>query len=192
LVDIQKSPVSHPDGGFVFGGTRFAAPDGDMNQWAKERPVQTAIVLMAGISAEEVILECHLRESWLGDLRILRIGHGWLEGMSDLPREMFRYLNEAHEAVTRNETAIRRVADALLSSGRLNVDEIADLVDVPFAGDERNRMTERGLVQQQRRDRRDVRDEVEHAEDSCSFLIQTHAASLSPRSQADFYVPRTL
>jgi hypothetical protein len=133
-VDIKRSPVSHPDGGFVFGGTRFAAPDGDMNQWAKERPVETAIVLMAGISAEEVILECHLRESWLGDLRILRIGHGWLEGMSDLPREMFRYLNEAHEAGTRNATAIRRVADARLSSGRLHVAEIADLAQ-PLVGE---------------------------------------------------------
>ncbi|HCG01757.1 MAG TPA: hypothetical protein DEV93_14595 [Chloroflexi bacterium] len=126
-VDIQSDPVSHPDGGFIFGGIRFDAPNGDMNEWARERPVETAIVLMAGKCAEELILGSHLRESWSGDLRILRIGHGWLEGMSDLPHEMFRYLNDAHDAVTRHETTIRRVADVLLRKGRLTADEVAHL-----------------------------------------------------------------
>jgi hypothetical protein len=128
-IDIQLDPVLHPDGGFIFGGTRFDAPDGDMNTLARERPAETAVVLMAGLCAEEVVLGSHLRESWMGDLRIVRIGHGWLDGMSELPPELFDYLNDAHDAVTRSEMSIRKVADLLFRRGRLTGDQIAELTE---------------------------------------------------------------
>lgn len=127
-VDIQSDPVAHPDGGVIFGGARFAAPDDDMNEWARAQPAETAVVLMAGMCAEEVVLGCHLRESWMGDVRIVRIGHGWLEGRADLPSELVDYLNDAYDAVTASETAIRTVADVLLRAGRLTADEIAVLI----------------------------------------------------------------
>jgi hypothetical protein len=127
-VDIGSDPVAHPDGGFIFGGVRFDAPDGDMNRWAQAQPVETAVVLMAGMCAEEVLLGYHLRESWMGDLRIVRIGHGWLEGMTVLPPEMLIYINDAHEAVTRSEAAISAVAGALLREAHLTATEIAALV----------------------------------------------------------------
>jgi hypothetical protein len=126
-VDIESDPVDHPDGGFIFGGTRFDTPDGDMNAWARERRGDSALVLMAGLCAEEVVFGSHLRESWLGDLRILRIGHGWLEGRAEIPHEVFRYINDAHDAVTRKEASVRAVADELFRRGRLTGDEVAEL-----------------------------------------------------------------
>jgi len=33
----------------------------------------------------------------MGDLRIMRIGHGWLDGMTDLPPEVLIYINDAHQ-----------------------------------------------------------------------------------------------
>lgn len=127
-VDIGSDPVAHPDGGFIFGGVRFDAPDGDMNRWAQAQPIETAVVLMAGMCAEEVLLGCHLRESWMGDVRIVRIGHGWLGGMTVLPPEMLNYINDSHQAVTRSEAAISVVAGALLREARLTATEIAALV----------------------------------------------------------------
>jgi hypothetical protein len=125
---IQSEPVAHPDGGFVFGGARFDAPDGDMNEWAKARPAETAVVLMAGMCAEEVVLGCHLSESWMGDVRIARIGHGWIGyGTADQSR-MFGYINDAHDEVAASEAGIRTVANALLQTGRLTADEIALLM----------------------------------------------------------------
>jgi hypothetical protein len=107
---------------------RFDAPEGDMNRWARAQPIETAVVLMAGICAEEVLLGCHLRESWMGDVRIVRISHGWLDGMTEFPPEMFVYINDAHQAVTRSEVAISAVAGALLREGRLTSAEITALV----------------------------------------------------------------
>ena len=127
-VDIGSDPVAHPDGGFIFGGVRFDAPEGDMKRWARAQPIETAVVLMAGICAEEVLLGCHLRESWMGDVRIVRISHGWLDGMTEFPPEMFVYINDAHQAVTRSEVAISAVAGALLREGRLTSAEITALV----------------------------------------------------------------
>jgi hypothetical protein len=106
-IEIESDPVAHPEGGFIFGGVRFVAADGDMNEWAKAQPADAAVVLMAGFCAEEVLLGCHLRESWEGDMRIMRIGHGWLVGTADRVPQMFGYVNAAHEAVMQNQTAIR-------------------------------------------------------------------------------------
>ncbi len=127
-VDIGSDPVAQPDGGSIFGGVRFDAPGGDMNRWAQAQPTETAVVLMAGMCAEEVLLGCHLRESWMGDLRIMRIGHGWLDGMTDLPPEVLIYINDAHQLVTRSEAAIGAVAGALLREARLTATEITALV----------------------------------------------------------------
>jgi hypothetical protein len=44
-----------------------------------------------------------------------------------------------------------------------------------------DRVVEHRLEEQQRRDRRDEGDEVEHAEDSRPFLIQTHPLNPFPR-----------
>lgn len=118
-VDINLTPTPHPDGGLIVGGTRFDAPGGDMNALARERPTETAVALMAGLCAEEVILGAHLHESWIGDLRILRIGHGWTDGLSQIPPEVIKYLNEAHDAVTRSENPIQAVAEQLYETGHL-------------------------------------------------------------------------
>jgi hypothetical protein len=127
-IDIQSDPVAHPDGGFIFGGVRFVAPHDDMNEWADAHPAEAAVVLMAGFCAEEVLLRCHLRESWEGDVRIMRIGHGWLVGMADHVPEMFGYVNAAHEAVTQNQTVIRDVANVLLARGRMTANEVEALI----------------------------------------------------------------
>jgi ATP-dependent Zn protease len=118
-VDINLSPTPHPDGGLIAGGTRFDAPGGDIHALARERPAETAIALMAGLCSEEVILGAHLRESWIGDLRILRIGHGWTDGPREMPSEIVSYLNEAHETVTRNRNSIQAVAEQLHETGYL-------------------------------------------------------------------------
>jgi hypothetical protein len=108
----------------IAGGTRFDAPGGDMNALARKRPTETAVALMAGLCAEEVILGAHLRESWHGDLRILRIGHGWTDGLSQIPPEIITYLNAAHEAVTRSQIAIQAVAEQLDRAGHLTGDQV--------------------------------------------------------------------
>jgi len=82
---------------------------------------------MAGLCAEEVILGAHLRESWIGDLRILRIGHGWIDGMRQLPPELISYLNEAHAAVTQKETQIQAIAKLLARTGHLTGDQLNSL-----------------------------------------------------------------
>ena len=48
---------------------------------------------------------------------------------------------------------------------------------MPSACDVGDGMVEDRLVERQRRDRRDVRDQVEHAKDTRSLLVQTHARS---------------
>jgi hypothetical protein len=126
-VAIDLTPSLHPDGGVVFAGTRFDAPGGDMNALARERPAETAVALMAGLCAEEVLLGAHLRESWIGDLRIVRIGHSWIDGKRQLPPELISYLNEAHSTVTRSETAIRAIAELLTHTGHLTGDQVDSL-----------------------------------------------------------------
>jgi hypothetical protein len=40
-IDIASAPVPHQDGGFILAGVRFDAPNGDMNELARERPAET-------------------------------------------------------------------------------------------------------------------------------------------------------
>jgi hypothetical protein len=123
-IDIQMEPTEHPDGGFVMGGVVFDAPDGDMNALLKEQPAEAAVVLMAGSCAEQVLLGSHMREGWSGDLRILRIGHGWLGGMPELPPVLIKYMNRAYEDVLLHQTEIRDVANTLLLNGRLTANDV--------------------------------------------------------------------
>ena len=73
-----------------------------------------------------------------------------------------------------------RGADVREDEQQLQQRAEVDLVDVPGARDEGHRMTKRRLVEQQRRDRRGERDEVEHAEPPRPLLIKRHACTPFP------------
>ena len=74
-----------------------------------------------------------------------------------------------------------RGADVRDDEQQLKQSAEQDLLVVPGTGDVRHRMSEHRLVKQQRWDRRDERDEVEHAEPTRPLLIyETPVGPLSP------------
>ena len=128
--DITMEPTKHPDGGFMMGGVVFDAPDEDMNKLAKERPDDAGVVFMAGMCAEEALLGSHVQECWAGDLRIVRIGHGWLEadGRAERMPALIEFLNRAYEEVVVRKEALRNLANVLLLRGKLSGADIAAIL----------------------------------------------------------------
>ena len=49
---------------------------------AHDYPHQTAVMAMAGVAAEELILHRHGEEGWTRDLEVARIAKGWMSGMT--------------------------------------------------------------------------------------------------------------
>jgi ATP-dependent Zn protease len=135
-IDIDSAPTPHIEGGMRYGGTVFVAPNGDMNELARRRPVDMSIALMAGICAEEVIFKGHIKGGWIGDSRIIKEGHGWIDEASSEAEKRerldktVRYMNQAYELVVTHEHAIRKLADVLIVNGRLRGGEVAKLLEL--------------------------------------------------------------
>jgi ATP-dependent Zn protease len=133
-IDIARDPTPHIEGGLQMGGTVFVAPSGDMNQLARQRPVEMGIAMMAGMCAEEVILGGHAKGGWKGDSRIVKEGHGWTAAAhtADEKRirvdKMIEYTNKAHELVIANKETIRQLANELMKKGRLEGADVATLI----------------------------------------------------------------
>lgn len=139
LIDVSVADVltQHPagDGWWQMGGARFEAPDEDVNQLAKQRPDEMAVVLLAGTAAEEVALRQHIRESWAGDLRIIRSSRGMID--ESTPEEAARFiqtfvrpaLDEAERLVRGRYEWIARVANELQLSRWLSAESVAAAQD---------------------------------------------------------------
>ena len=129
VLDVQLGDSSDCPSGLAAGGTRFDAPSGDQVELAKAHPRKIAPVLLAGSLAEQLILGRYVEDGYLEDFRIMRIGLGWIEALTDEQCPDFRGLMAlSQQVVLSEEQAIRKVATALVVSRRLDRPEILELV----------------------------------------------------------------
>jgi hypothetical protein len=132
LVSVDVTMAESHREGLIPGGTKFVAPDDDQKQLARQHPAEMAVVLLAGVCAEEHLLGCHLKDGWLGDIEIVKEGHGWTDAGNGERQERIRdYLEAADDAVQQRAGAIRLVASALLEAGRLTGPEVVALTEAP-------------------------------------------------------------
>lgn len=119
------------NGGIVAGGCAFDAPGGDHNELARQRPDDFAVVALAGVFAERLLTDRFLRGGFEGDIQILRIGFGWLDGIdSAQTRSRFELLQAAAQTqVLRWRQTIERIVDLLIQDDHLDGGVVHELVD---------------------------------------------------------------
>lgn len=102
--------------GLALGQTVFDAPEGDHNLLAKSRPNEMALTMLAGVTSEQLIEGSFGREGWLEDLRIMRLGLGWVAGSNDIGRrdKLEALLGECRRKVVKYQEEILTVAQVLL------------------------------------------------------------------------------
>ena len=101
-------------------------------------------MLLAGVIAEKFVFGHSLEQSFSGDLRIFRLGMGWLEGSPPDARDaLIQSSARLGQEIPQRYAAIHRVAHALtrnldIENGRyidfnemllLSADEVAVLID---------------------------------------------------------------
>jgi hypothetical protein len=126
LVDVSignpDAPPPEPpaDSGIVqvVLGRTLWEPE-DLASLANDHPHETAVMAMAGVVAEELILHRHGEEGWTRDLEILGVAKGWVSGIT--PKEPAELGPEVRALVLEAERLVRQ-------HGQWTVDVANDLM----------------------------------------------------------------
>jgi hypothetical protein len=117
----EPTPWEQESDALLLGGTRFEAPNGDQHELARQRPDEVAVMAMSGSEAEQALLGRYGTGGFAGDVRMVRIGFGWLRPMStDQQSCLHAYRDQAKALVGLHRNAIESVANALVEVGRLS------------------------------------------------------------------------
>jgi hypothetical protein len=129
LLGVEIGQIGLTPDGPAGGGTTFDVAEDGVEGLVRLRPQEMAVTLMAGPESERLFFRQWGDRSHWGDMMILRRGLGWLEipGESEITA-LKGYVDEATTLIKTNKEAIRLVAVALSTSGRLRGDEVSDLV----------------------------------------------------------------
>ncbi len=129
LLEVQIGDLGSTDSGLMAGGARFDAPEGDARRLIREKPDQMGVVLMAGAAAELEFYKDSIGQTYDEDLKILRRGMGWLEGLSDAQQAVVTgYVTAAMQAVARHRLTIHRTAEALIARHHLSGHEVGEIL----------------------------------------------------------------
>ncbi len=130
ILEVQIGGLAPNGIGLMVGGTTFDAPVGDVRVLMREQPEQMGVALMAGAAAELKFYRGSISQSYDEDLKILRRGMGWLEGLNDVQQAAVTgYLEAAIDAVADHRQAIQRTAEALIAGRRLSGLEVSAILE---------------------------------------------------------------
>lgn len=130
VLEVQIGDLESTEFGLMAGGTKFDAPEGDTRRLMREQPDQMGIVLMAGAASELEFYKGSISQGYHEDLKILRRGMGWLEGLNDAQQAVVtRYVAVAIQAVASHRLPIHRTAEALITRHRLSAHEVGEILE---------------------------------------------------------------
>lgn len=120
LVIIRVSlDVVPTDVGTQAGGAEFVLGPGGVEAEVRTRPLEIGSMCLAGSLAEESWLGGHIDDGYSEDVRIMRVGLGWIEGGEldlDRTRRLSELVSQARRDVRENRDQIRLVANALMQA----------------------------------------------------------------------------
>lgn len=129
VLEVRIGDLGSTDSGLMAGGTKFDAPEGDTRRLMREKPDQMGVVLMAGAAAELEFYKGSISQSYDEDLKILRRGMGWLEGLNEGQQAVVTgYVAAAIQAVARHRLPIHRTAEALITRHHLSGHEVGEIL----------------------------------------------------------------
>ncbi|MEQ1873677.1 MAG: hypothetical protein ABL953_08130 [Ilumatobacteraceae bacterium] len=116
----------HASGGQIAGGCLWDAPDGDQSQLARMEPHKFALMALAGLNAERCLCNRVLMNAYEDDLKLLRIGLGWVGGEAAEMDQFHELLRECEALVEAHANEVAGVASALDTAGNLSLEAVRD------------------------------------------------------------------